>query len=154
MYRRTLVQAISLVALAASSADAFLPSPRTGRPLAVGTTSTTTTQQFLTPDMLPDVITSTKDVLESSSYLIAADDGSWWASYLEIFKNTLSFVHSTIDGPLRSVGIDQTWGVSIAVFTFREFMHCFYWKCDEHLSLTNLLTVELLVQCLVFGLLQ
>jgi hypothetical protein len=44
-------------------------------------------------------------------------DGGWWASYLNIFKSTLLLVHSTIDGPLRSVGFTQTWGVSIAIFT-------------------------------------
>lgn len=50
----------------------------------------------------------------------AAKDG-WWQQYLSIFKNTLIFVHSTIDEPLRNVGITQTWGVSIAVFTACEF---------------------------------
>jgi len=47
--------------------------------------------------------------------------GGWWESYLAIFKNTLSFVHSTIDGPLRSVGIEQTWGVAIFIFTASKF---------------------------------
>jgi len=41
----------------------------------------------------------------------------WWGSYLQLFKTTLIFVHSTIDQPLRSVGITQTWGISIALFT-------------------------------------
>lgn len=45
------------------------------------------------------------------------DDGSWWNAYINIFKSILTFVHSTIDGPLRSVGIEQTWGVSIFLFT-------------------------------------
>jgi hypothetical protein len=45
------------------------------------------------------------------------DDGSWWNAYINIFKSILTFVHTTIDGPLRSVGIEQTWGVSIFLFT-------------------------------------
>lgn len=44
----------------------------------------------------------------------------WWAQYLNIFKATLVGVHSTVDGPLRSVGVTQTWGVSIAIFTAGE----------------------------------
>eukprot|EP00545_Synedropsis_sp_CCMP1620_P005151 CAMPEP_0119021354 /NCGR_PEP_ID=MMETSP1176-20130426/25811_1 /TAXON_ID=265551 /ORGANISM="Synedropsis recta cf, Strain CCMP1620" /LENGTH=448 /DNA_ID=CAMNT_0006975933 /DNA_START=52 /DNA_END=1398 /DNA_ORIENTATION=+ len=45
------------------------------------------------------------------------DKISWWQQYLSIFKATLIFVHSTVDEPLRSVGITQTWGISIAIFT-------------------------------------
>jgi hypothetical protein len=47
----------------------------------------------------------------------AADKTSWWNSYLAIFKGTLNLVHTTIDGPLRSVGIEHSWGISIALFT-------------------------------------
>lgn len=47
----------------------------------------------------------------------ANEDGGWWQGYLNIFKNTLLAVHRTIDPPLREIGITQTWGVSIAVFT-------------------------------------
>jgi len=62
---------------------------------------------------------SAADVLASSQLLAAeaAEKTGWWQSYLNIFKSTLQLVHSTIDGPLRSVGIDQTWGVSIFIFT-------------------------------------
>ena len=48
------------------------------------------------------------------------DDGGWWKAYINIFKSILTFVHSSIDGPLRSVGIEQTWGVSIFLFTASE----------------------------------
>lgn len=41
----------------------------------------------------------------------------WWQAYLNIFKNTLQFVHQTVDQPLRDAGITQTWGISIALFT-------------------------------------
>lgn len=50
----------------------------------------------------------------------AAKDGGWWQQYLNIFKATLIFIHSTIDEPLKSMGITQTWGVSIALFTVSE----------------------------------
>jgi len=87
----------------------------------------------LPPDALdPTVIHSTlsqfQDHFLSSSHQLLADASSaaadapdmgpeWWQSYLQIFKNTLSYIHQTIDGPLRSTGFDQTWGVSIALFT-------------------------------------
>jgi len=45
-----------------------------------------------------------------------ADDG-WWDNYISLYKTALTFVHSTIDQPLRNVGWDQTWGVSIFLFT-------------------------------------
>jgi hypothetical protein len=51
--------------------------------------------------------------------------GGLWQQYLNIFKGTLIFIHSAIDEPLRSVGITQTWGISIALFTISEFStHC------------------------------
>jgi len=48
----------------------------------------------------------------------AADvDGGWWQNYLDVFRNGLLFVHDSVDQPLRDKGIEQTWGVSIAIFT-------------------------------------
>lgn len=44
-------------------------------------------------------------------------DGGWWQNYLNVFKNTLLFVHSSIEEPLKSMGITQTWGPAIALFT-------------------------------------
>lgn len=44
-------------------------------------------------------------------------DLGWWGSYINFFKSTLNTVHRIVDSPLRSVGIDQTWGISIAIFT-------------------------------------
>ena len=51
----------------------------------------------------------------------AAKDGGWWQQYLSVFKSTLIFIHSTIDAPLRSQGITQTWGISIALFTVSKY---------------------------------
>lgn len=53
----------------------------------------------------------------ATSTATTANDGGWWAAYINIFKSILSFVHTTIDQPLRSVGIEQTWGISIFLFT-------------------------------------
>lgn len=69
---------------------------------------------------------SHSDFVATSSQLLAdaADaavdatkDSGWWQSYLNLFKSALTLVHSTIDPPLRSMGITETWGISIAVFT-------------------------------------
>jgi YidC/Oxa1 family membrane protein insertase len=103
------------------------------------TTTTTTTRisrtlptiskrSMMTPDQVHDVVllhsTNTIPTVLSQSttqWLAdaapAAQDEGWWSSYINIFKTALLFVHSTIDGPLRSLGIEQTWGISIAVFT-------------------------------------
>jgi hypothetical protein len=54
-----------------------------------------------------------KDTVESG--------GGWWDNYLNLYKTCLLFVHDTIDQPLRNNGWDQTWGVSIAVFTAGTF---------------------------------
>lgn len=60
--------------------------------------------------------------LQHSSHMLlcsgnAAEKTGAWQSYLQIFKNTLSWVHSTIEGPAQTVGVTQTWGLSIAIFT-------------------------------------
>lgn len=64
--------------------------------------------------MLADAAAASAD---AAADVNAAEKVGWWQSYLTLFKNALSLVHSTIDGPLRSIGIDQTWGISIALFT-------------------------------------
>lgn len=46
----------------------------------------------------------------------AKEDG-WWDNYISLYKTALTLVHSTIDQPLRNVGWDQTWGISIFLFT-------------------------------------
>lgn len=52
----------------------------------------------------------------------AAKDEGWWKAYLNIFKSALLLVHNTVDEPLRNVGITQTWGISIAIFTACKFL--------------------------------
>lgn len=47
----------------------------------------------------------------------ATDDGLW-ESYIQIYKSGLAFVHdSIVDPPLQKMGITQTWGPSIFLFT-------------------------------------
>ena len=99
--------------------------------------TTTVRQRMVGPEHLGDPVAwdsflqHHEAVWQSTSHFLADADaageqnsqgGGWWASYLQIFKNTLSDVHSTIDGPLRSVGIEQTWGVSIFIFTASKYL--------------------------------
>jgi hypothetical protein len=46
------------------------------------------------------------------------EDLGWWGDYVDLFKNALALVHDTIEGPLRSIGVEQgIWGISIGIFT-------------------------------------
>lgn len=69
------------------------------------------------------------DFLMTSSTLLSdaaataaapAKDPSWWDNYLQVFRNILVFVHSTVDQPLKNLGIENTWGISIALFTMSK----------------------------------
>ena len=59
----------------------------------------------------------TQWISDASTTADMKDDGGWWKAYINVFKSILTFVHTTIDGPFRSLGIEQTWGVSIFLFT-------------------------------------
>jgi hypothetical protein len=76
-------------------------------------TTPTTIDSLLSPSGLQDQLNSLAVAAASST----ADDSGWWSAYLNIFKTALLAVHTTIDQPLRSAGITQTWGPSIALFT-------------------------------------
>ena len=78
-----------------------------------------------TSQWLSDAAAATADADGSSALADAAADKSWWQQWLNIFKITLAAVHSTIDGPLRSLGVEQTWGVSIFLFTACKFVITF-----------------------------
>jgi len=86
--------------------------------------------QFLSPDALGGLDHAFDHVLRSSSHLLSdaaavtansvdavKEDDGWWQQYLQVFKGFLSGVHDVVDPPLRSVGITQTWGISIFLFT-------------------------------------
>jgi len=61
----------------------------------------------------------------------AAEDGDWWKSYLNVFKSGLVAVHSGVDGPLQSLGVTETWGPSIALFTVGKTMNlCFNFHAE------------------------
>lgn len=77
-------------------------------------------------EIVASSVDSFQHVVSSSFHLLAdaaeaakseENSGGWWESYLNVYKNSLLFVHKTIDEPLRNRGWDQTWGVSIAAFT-------------------------------------
>lgn len=64
-----------------------------------------------------DLAASTSWLADSAVADAAKEDEGLWKSYLNIFKVTLEFVHRQVDPPLRAMGITQTWGISIALFT-------------------------------------
>jgi membrane protein insertase Oxa1/YidC/SpoIIIJ len=65
-----------------------------------------------------DSLDSTSTLLsDAAAAAVTPEDKGWWENYLNLYKDLLLAVHSTIDGPLRNTGWDQTWGVSIALFT-------------------------------------
>lgn len=60
---------------------------------------------------------SSSTLLSDAAVAAVEEEASSWEKYLQLYKGALELVHSTIDQPLRSVGWDQTWGVSIFIFT-------------------------------------
>lgn len=87
-------------------------------------------------DTLDQLLQHQDVLLQSTSHFLAdasaaVSDGEksdWWQSYLNIFTMSLTFVHSVLDQPLRNVGFEQTWGVSIAVFTTcKSIKYVFRW---------------------------
>jgi hypothetical protein len=71
---------------------------------------------------LTDAATTTssmQDYFSSSTVFLADGEATgWWGSFINIFKIGLEAVHSTINPLLQSMGVEYTWGISIAVFTF------------------------------------
>ncbi|KAL7570382.1 hypothetical protein ACA910_017219 [Epithemia clementina (nom. ined.)] len=65
------------------------------------------------------VVTQMSQLLADAASSAASDQAptGWWGAYINLFKTLLNGVHSVIDPPLRSVGVTQTWGISIALFT-------------------------------------
>lgn len=87
-----------------------------------------TVQRALPMDDLNDLVVTWDQIQQSASHFLAEETAvvgeatGWWGAYVNLFKSTLLWLHATIDGPLRSVGFDQTWGVSIGLFTLRKFV--------------------------------
>jgi len=88
------------------------------------TTSSTSSLQMMehldavttTATVVQDCWSSCSIVLsDAAAEVVAKDD--WWQNYLGFMKNSLLTVHNTVDQPLRNVGITQTWGPSIFLFT-------------------------------------
>ena len=83
--------------------------------------------QHHTSMILSDAAAATADPVEALENFEAAEaavvaNEGWWAAYLNVFKTTLDFVHTKIDGPIHSLGWEKgTWGFSIALFTAGKF---------------------------------
>jgi len=64
-----------------------------------------------------DAVDAASDVA-SDAAAAAVEDDSYWEQYIQLYKRGLAFVHDNIvDEPLRKAGFEQTWGVSIFLFT-------------------------------------
>lgn len=106
----------------------------------------------------PDQISGFSDLanhLDLSSQFLAdaaantaGKDLGWWGSYINFFKLALSAVHGVVDGPLKSVGIEESWGVSIALFTCRKFVYQRRHAVDHYDRSTLLTPPFLLLQLL------
>jgi len=118
----------------------LIASPQTAKTRGNGVRKSLVVQNMIPLDQVQEMLTSTMTFSDASHLLDApsstwladaaatTNQNGWWQSYINIFKTTLSFVHSTIDGPLRSAGIEQTWGISIFLFTA-----CTYCEHDLHI---------------------
>jgi hypothetical protein len=97
-----------------------------------GPSTSTTTSRHVVPVELLDhaqaihhAISTTTSVFwladaDASAATVEAveKDLGWWGAYVDLFKNSLTLVHDTIEGPLRSIGVEKgIWGISIGIFT-------------------------------------
>lgn len=125
MSRRCVLPALLAVLTMSSVVQGFTTTSVAFRmtPAAAEKPTATRRNMMIAPDQLSDFLSDHHTAAAiinavSSTQLLAADgDGSWWDAYINIFEAALKLVHSGIDGPLRSLGVEQTWGVSIFVFT-------------------------------------
>ena len=120
-----------LIAACAISPAAFAFAPPHSAAAARGVTKSTSVAKPLSA-LLPEHVDALSTAVDSwqhlaSSHLLAdaseavveesGKAGGWWGAYLNIFENAIRLVHSTITPPLNSVGVTETWGISIAIFT-------------------------------------
>ena len=96
-------------------------------PTTTTTTTTTTTRLNLMPLPPHDVIQSTSQWLADAATAAATDPAAvpslgWWGQYINLFKVSLEFVHGAIEQPLKSIGIEQTWGPAIGLFTMCTYV--------------------------------
>lgn len=134
---------VAVATIRSKEVSAFAPSTVLPAKQSLLSTSTSTSRNMVPPgtehvlssfdaDALQSSVQSAHDFLHASSVLLsdaaaatvdaaadaaAEDDGGWWQTYLNFMENSLIGVHSTIDQPLRDMGITQTWGPSIFLFT-------------------------------------
>jgi len=131
--RSAAVLAAASLLLMLGSTVAFtttLPVPFTSTRPAAAAAAVTRLHVLLSPHELTDLVVQQAS---SHSWLLAdaatttatpaTTDVGWWGQYINIFKASLEFVHSTIEQPLKSMGVEQTWGPSIAIFTMCAYLH-------------------------------
>lgn len=140
--RLVLTNLFASVLLAGSGTHAFAPVSTSNK-----IQPRITAQRALPVDhqQLADAALSWDVIQQSTSHFLLADEAAvkaageatgWWGQYINLFKSTLLWVHGNIDGPLRSVGFDQTWGVSIALFTLSKYA-CLVNKCFDLVFSSN-----------------
>ena len=121
------------------SVDAFVPLG--SFPKSATTSKSSSSRQYVIPvestqDLShvvdPAFVTYVSHLVSDASSTAAATSSQQptglWGSYINLFKSSLNLVHSVIDQPLRNVGVTQTWGVSIALFTSCKLSPCVHLK--------------------------
>ena len=76
--------------------------------------STQTTEHLNHQDAF---INTASIIIADATTTAPAAEQSWWDTYLNGIKSSISLVHTAIDQPLRNAGFEQTWGVAIFLFT-------------------------------------
>lgn len=113
-------KAIFVSALCISATQAFLTVPNAPRLTTSPQRHSAALHAVLDPQSIHDVILQSSQLIADDSTVAAVKttaDLGWWGQYIDVFKGALTLVHDTVEGPLRSAGIEQTWGISIAIFT-------------------------------------
>ena len=105
---RPVSQSLSTATATSSSRLQVLPSPADFHSIDM-TAVNHVAQEFMA--------SSSMVLSDAAAATAEADSGGWWQSYLQIFRNILVAVHDTVDGPLKNAGVENTWGISIALFT-------------------------------------
>ena len=126
---RPVSQSLSSISTASSRSTHLqvLPSPADFHSVVDMTALNHAAQEFLSSSsvILSDAAGATMDAAAEAVDSSSGGGGpGWWQSYLQIFRNILVAVHDTVDAPLKSAGVEQTWGISIALFTMGKLVPC------------------------------
>lgn len=121
-----------LVAVCAFSPEAVAFAPPHSALTTRRLSSTKPALSALLPEHV-DALSTAADSFLASTHLLAdateavaeeaTKSGGWWGAYLNIFENAIKLIHSTLTPPLNNMGVTETWGISIAVFTAGRILH-------------------------------